>query len=46
MELLEKPQIAEWEPELALVNGELRQEELLAIGIRLSPTAVDYEALS
>jgi malate dehydrogenase (quinone) len=46
MELLEKPQIAEWEPEVALVNGELRQEELLAIGIRLSPTAVDYEALS
>ena len=46
MELLEKPQIAEWEPEVALVNGELRPEELLAIGIRLSPTAVDYEALS
>jgi len=46
MELLEKPQIAEWEPEVALVNGDLRPEELLAIGIRLSPTAVDYEALS
>jgi len=46
MELLEKHQIAEWEPQVALVNGTLRPEELLAIGIRLSPTAVDYEALS
>jgi malate dehydrogenase (quinone) len=46
MELLEKSQIAEWEPEVALVNGDLRPEELLAIGIRLSATAVDYEALS
>jgi malate dehydrogenase (quinone) len=46
MELLEKQQIAEWEPQVALVDGVLRPEELLAIGIRLSPTAVDYEALS
>jgi len=46
MELLEKQQIAAWEPQVALVDGVLRPEELLAIGIRLSPTAVDYEALS
>ncbi len=46
MELLEKEQIAEWEPRVALVNGAPRPEELLAIGIRMSPTAVDYEALS
>ena len=46
MELLEKQQIAAWEPQVALVNGALRPEELLAIGIRLSPTAVDYEALA
>ncbi|MFN6132418.1 MAG: FAD-dependent oxidoreductase [Synechococcaceae cyanobacterium] len=46
MELLEKPQIAEWEPEVALLNGELRPEPLLAIGIRNSDTAVDYSALT
>ncbi len=46
MELLEKEQIAEWEPAVALVNGILRSEEIVAIGIRNSPTAVDYEALA
>ena len=46
MELLEKEQIAEWEPRVALRNGSLRQEELVAIGIRNTPTAVDYEALA
>jgi malate dehydrogenase (quinone) len=46
MELLEKPQIAEWEPQVGLVQGELRTEELVAIGIRRTYTAVDYEALS
>ncbi|MDA1247340.1 MAG: FAD-dependent oxidoreductase [Cyanobacteria bacterium] len=46
MELLEKPQIAEWEPEVGLVQGELRSEELVAIGIRRTYTAVDYEELS
>ena len=46
MELLEKPQIAEWEPQVALVNGQLRPEELVAIGIRRTYTAVDYEALA
>jgi malate dehydrogenase (quinone) len=46
MELLEKAQIAEWEPEVAMVDGSLRSEALVAIGIRQSATAVDYEALS
>jgi len=46
MELLEKEQIAEWEPAVALVDGVLRPEEIVAIGIRNSPTAVDYEALA
>ncbi len=46
MELLEKEQIAEWEPQVVLVNGEPRPEELVAIGIRSTYTAVDYEALS
>ena len=46
MELLDKQQIAEWEPHVALVEGQLRPEELLAIGIRRSATAVDYEALA
>ncbi|MCP9807824.1 FAD-dependent oxidoreductase [Cyanobium sp. HWJ4-Hawea] len=46
MELLEKGEIAEWEPQVALVNGALRPEPLLAIGIRRTYTAVDYEALS
>jgi malate dehydrogenase (quinone) len=46
MELLEKEQIAAWEPRVALVDGELRAEELVAIGIRSTYTAVDYEALT
>ncbi|MBM5815042.1 MAG: FAD-dependent oxidoreductase [Cyanobacteria bacterium K_Offshore_surface_m2_239] len=46
MRLLEKETIAEWEPRVALVNGALRDEDLLAIGIRGEATAVDYEALS
>ena len=46
MELLEKEQIAEWEPAVALVDGQLRPEPLLAIGIRSTFTAVDYEALA
>ncbi len=46
MELLEKEQVAEWEPAVALVDGVLRPEEIVAIGIRNSPTAVDYEALA
>ena len=46
MELLEKEQIAEWEPQVGLVQGELRPEELVAIGIRRTYTAVDYQELS
>ena len=46
MELLEKHQIAEWEPAVALVGGQLRSEQLLAIGIRRTYTAVDYGQLS
>jgi len=46
MELLEKHQIAEWEPAVALVEGQLRSEQLLAIGIRRTYTAVDYGQLS
>jgi malate dehydrogenase (quinone) len=46
MELLDAAAIAEWEPQVARVGGEPRPEEIVAIGIRNSPTAVDYEALS
>jgi malate dehydrogenase (quinone) len=46
MELLEREAIAEWEPRVALVDGRPRPEELLAIGIRRTYTAVDYEELS
>ncbi len=46
MELLEKQQIAEWEPAVALDRGQLRAEQLLAIGIRRTYTAVDYGQLS
>jgi malate dehydrogenase (quinone) len=46
MELLEKEQIATWEPAVALVDGQLRPEELVAIAIRSTYTAVDYEELA
>lgn len=46
MELLEAEQIAEWEPQVALIDGRPRPEPIVAIGIRDSPTAVDYEALA
>jgi malate dehydrogenase (quinone) len=46
MEWLEAEQIAEWEPAVALVDGRPRPEPIAAIGIRRSPTAVDYEALA
>ncbi|WP_254966580.1 FAD-dependent oxidoreductase [Cyanobium sp. CH-040] len=46
MELLEKEQIAAWEPNVALLNGQPRPEPLLAIGIRSTYTAVDYEQLA
>jgi len=46
MELLDKHQIAAWEPQVAHRQGQLRDEDLVAIGIRSAYTAVDYEALS
>ncbi|MEB3200454.1 MAG: FAD-dependent oxidoreductase [Synechococcaceae cyanobacterium] len=46
MQLLEKSAIAEWEPNVVLVDGQPRPEPLLAIGIRDSDTAVDYGELS
>ncbi|MBD2422643.1 FAD-dependent oxidoreductase [Cyanobium sp. FACHB-13342] len=46
MELLDKEQIADWEPQVALLNGQPRPEELVAIGICRTYTAVDYEELS
>ena len=46
MEWLEAEQIAAWEPAVALIDGAPRPEPIAAIGIRCSPTAVDYEALT
>jgi malate dehydrogenase (quinone) len=46
MELLEKQQIAAWEPHVVQVDGQPRPEELVAIGIRSTYTAVDYEELA
>ena len=46
MELLNKEQIADWEPQVVQLNGQPRPEELVAIGIRRTYTAVDYEELS
>lgn len=46
MELLEKQQIASWEPQVGFLRGQLRPEELVAIGVRRTYTAVDYEQLS
>jgi malate dehydrogenase (quinone) len=46
MQWLEKEQIAEWEPAVALVDGAPRADAIAAIGIRDEATAVDYEALS
>lgn len=46
MELLDKEQIAQWEPNVVLVDGRPRPEELAAIAIRSTYTAVDYEELS
>ena len=46
MELLDAERIAAWEPAVAGINGQPRAEQILAIGIRNTATAVDYEALS
>ena len=46
MELLEAEAIARWEPAVALLEGQPRPEELVAIGIAPSASAVDYRALT
>jgi malate dehydrogenase (quinone) len=46
MQLLEKAEIAEVEPNVVKVNGQNRPEELVAISIADEYTAVDYGALS
>lgn len=46
MRLLEKAQIAEFEPSVALVEGRLRTEELVALGSMDQYSAVDYKALT
>ncbi len=46
MELLDAAAIAEWEPAVAGSDGQSRPEEIVAIGIRDTTTAVDYEELS
>ncbi len=46
MELLDAAAIAAWEPAVAELEGRPRPEEIVAIGIRDTATAVDYEELS
>lgn len=46
MQWLDQATIADWEPRVALVHGQPRNEALAAIGIRGEATAVDYEALA
>ena len=46
MELLEKEQIAELEPTVAMRDGKLREEALVALGSRDEYSAVDFAALS
>ena len=46
MQLLDAQAIAEWEPAVALRDGQPRPEEIVALGIRDAATAVDYEELS
>jgi len=46
MELLEKDAIAEMEPNVALVDGRLRDEEIVATGTADDYCAVDFQALA
>lgn len=46
MELLDAAAIVDWEPAVAETGGRPRPEEIVAIGIRNTATAVDYEELS
>lgn len=46
MTLLEKEDIARIEPNVALINGQMRQDEIVATGTEDEYAAVDYQALS
>ena len=46
MKLIEKEEIAKIEPNVALIDGEYRKEEIVAISIEDEYTAVNYKALS
>ncbi|MDH2431597.1 FAD-dependent oxidoreductase [Pokkaliibacter sp. MBI-7] len=46
MELLEKEDIAKIEPNVAMINGELRKDEIVATGTVDAYSAADYQALS
>ncbi len=46
MELIGKEDIAKTEPNVALVNGKYRKDEIVAISIKDEYTAIDYKALS
>jgi malate dehydrogenase (quinone) len=46
MQLLNKAQIAEWEPNVVKLNGQNRPEELVAIAIQDEYTAVNYGTLA
>lgn len=46
MQLLEKAQIAEVEPNVVMINGELRPEPCVALAVLDEYSAVDYQALA
>ncbi|MFP8967157.1 FAD-dependent oxidoreductase [Pokkaliibacter sp. CJK22405] len=46
MELLEKEDIAKIEPNVAMINGELRPDEIVATGTVDAYSAADYQALA
>ncbi|MBE8215884.1 MAG: FAD-dependent oxidoreductase [Endozoicomonadaceae bacterium] len=46
MRLIEKEEIAKLEPKVALINGQFRQDKILAISIEDEYTAMNYQTLS
>lgn len=46
LKLLDKKDIAKIEPEVAMLNGRFREDEIIALGSTNEHTAVDFEALS
>jgi len=46
LKLLDKKDIAKIEPEVAMINGGFRDDEIIALGSTDEYTAVDFEALS